>query len=602
MSKVIVIGIDGFDPQVAEALMIKGKLPNFTKIKQAGFYSPLTTTNPAQSPVAWSSIATGVNPGKHGIFDFIHRDPATYLPRLSIVKQNQWNFLGKRSSMFDQVMNGTPFWTVTSKNHIPTTVIKWPLTFPPHAISGRMLSGLGVPDLKNTAGRYTFYTTDNVNTTDNRGDIIKLPSGLKTINTIIIGPDKMKKPIKIEIPDTSSITLTIDGKTYVVKEKKWSDWIQITFKRTIGYPLVGMCRFFLESTKPEINLYATSLHVDPRKPSLQISSPDSYAAKLFSSIGEFHTLGLPEETNGLIDQHLSYDAILHFIDDLQKEREKILWHELKQFHEGILAFVFDAMDRIQHILGTAKDQKHPLYQKRNASYFAQVIEAYYQRMDNIVGKILKGIDSKTLFIIVSDHGFSTFRSVIHVNTWLVDQGLMTLKGSSMAEPLFENVDWEKTYAYALGFSSIYVNLRGRERNGIINPGEASNTLLHKIRRKLLTVENPKTKENVIHNAYLRSEIYKGPYVSDAPDIILGVKPGYRFSWQTAIGGGANNIIEDNLKPWSADHIVDPSFVPGVVFMNRKAEKAQPCLYDITPTLLEFFDISPSPQMDGKTIL
>lgn len=603
--KVILIGIDGFDPVIADELMARGELPHFSSIKQSGSFKPLETSNPAQSPVAWASIATGSNPGHHGLFDFISRDPSNYLPRLAILKPNKHNFLGKESSMFHPVLKGVPFWDITSKNNVSTSVIKWPVTFPPPSIEGNMLAGLGVPDVNGTLGRYTMYSTENRNNNDNdkKGNIIKLLPKDSVADSIIIGPNKSELPFTISV-DTSKkcITLKINDNTHELSINEWSGWIPIEFKHTFGQKIYGIARFYLNSISPEINLYMSSIHIDPRNSVFPLSSPKEYASELAEKIGAYHTLGLPEETNGLVDELISHDAFLNLNDSIQNERENMFWSEFNKFDQGVLAFVFDTVDRIQHMFWTTRDKTHPLYNADLAERHALVIEAYYKRMDGIIGRVKKEIDDDTLLVIVSDHGFNSFRRAVHLNTWLANEGWLVTKDSGAVEPLFENVDWKKTRAYALGFSSIYLNIKGREKEGVVTSGIESEDIKKDIAKSLLAFKDSKTNELIMRNVYFGNEIYDGPYKNDAPDIVIGLKPGFRVSWQTAVGAGPKDIIEDNLKNWSGDHLIDPSFVPGILFMNHKTAVEKPHQNDIAPTILSYFNIPKPEYMTGKALL
>lgn len=605
--KVIVLGIDGLDPNIMENLMDAKKLPNFSAIRRSGTYRRLTTSNPAQSPVAWSTIATGGNPGCHGIFDFIHRNPKNYLPKLAILNVNERNIFARRRSMFLPARKGTPFWVSTSHANVPTTVIRWPITFPPEQISGRMLSGLGTPDLKANLGRYGFYTTGNV-TIDGRkkGDVISITTGSHTIETIVSGPSNSEISMKIHVDDPNSrIIINIGGKSYAVQEGRWSECVRLRFNIGFGRHIAGICRFYLISKKPELKLYLSPIQVDPADPAFPISYPDEYSSELYNKIGNYHTLGMPEDTNGLTDNCFDEEAFLSTCNDIMVEREKMLWYELGRLKEGLLAFVFDTTDRIQHIFWSAKDSQHPTYNKTFAKKHKNIIEDYYRRMDKILGRVLQFVDKKTVIIILSDHGFASFRRAVHLNSWLAQNGFMVLNQSPRDReggPLFKHVVWEKTKAYALGFSSIYLNLRGRERKGIVNEGDEAQAVKEEITDALVQLKDPKTGQRVIKGIYDREDLYRGPYTREAPDLIVGFQPDYRVSWQTAIGGAPEEVFEDNLKKWGGDHLVDPHYVPGIFLINQKITVQNPSVIDIAPTILRCFQISKPKDMEGNSLL
>ena len=604
--KVIVLGIDGIDPYILETLMDSGELPAFSGIRETGAYRRLSTISPSQSPVVWSTIATGSNPGYHGIFDFITRQPKNYLPIHTIVKVNPKNIFARRSSMFLPERKGTPFWAITSQINIPTTVIRWPVTFPPEKINGNMLSGMGVLDLNGSIGRYTFYTTGAVSKPQEmKGDVIPVPAGGEPIRTKINGPNTATIPLEITTDKKlSAVTVTVNKESHTVREGEWSDWIRLSF--TIGpfRHVSGICRFYLDSLEPELRLYLSPVQVDPMEPAFPISSPDDYAAELAESIQSYTTLGTPEETNALGDGCINDEAFLSLCDRIMVEREKMLWYELERFKEGLLAFVFDTTDRIQHIYWGTRDPEHPAYDDSYANKYRNVIADYYRRMDGILQRVMDSVDERTVICIMSDHGFGSFRRTVHLNSWLVENGLMVLKepGTDGGGPLFRNVAWEKTTAYAVGFSSIYLNLLNREGKGIIKPGDEAEKAKRKIVELLTNTKDPKTGRPIVNKVYTREELYSGPCFNDAPDLVVGYESGYRASWQTAVGGAPVKVIEDNVQKWTGDHMCDASYVPGVFLINRKTSVLEPGVMDIAPTVLACLGIPKPEFMEGNSLL
>jgi predicted AlkP superfamily phosphohydrolase/phosphomutase len=470
-----------------------------------------------------------------------------------------------------------------------------------------MLSGLGVLDLKGSVGRYTLYTGSNVPVDpDMKGDVILISSDSEKIKAILPGPDNSKVPVEINIVEQySKATITINGKSYTAKQGKWSDWIQLRFSLGPLRRVSGIFRLYLASTSPQLKLYVSPIQVDPQKPAYPISYPDEYATELAKDIGSYSTLGIPEDTNGLRDDCFDDEAFLSQCNDLMAEREKMLWHELGRFEEGLLAFVFDTTDRIQHIYWSTRDPEHPAHDGAHAKKYRSIIGSYYKRMDRILERVLESVDQQTVIFVVSDHGFTSFRRAVHINSWLTQNGLMVLKRpaqDTQGDPLFKNVVWERTMAYAVGFSSIYLNLRGREGKGIVNPGRDAEQLKTKITSVLNGLRDPKTGGPVIRNAYSREDIYNGPYANDGPDLVVGFEPHYRASWQTAIGGVPPRIIEDNAKKWSGDHICDAQCIPGVFLVNRKTSVLYPSIVDIAPTILTCFQIPQPKSMEGISLL
>lgn len=615
--RAILLGIDGLDPNIIEKLMAAGELPNFRKLQEEGSYRRLLTTNPPQSPVVWSSIATGANPGYHGIFDFIHRDPMSYLPELSLLRLNRRNITGSRESTFLPPRKGEAFWQIASSDGIPVSVIRWPVTFPASTLRGdsKMLAGLGVPDIKGYLGRYTFYTTGSaLNGEEKKGDIIQLSKKGDLIETTITGPavakigraGDSKVPMIIRInSEKEKIIITVDGKDYEVSADHWSDWLRLSFNVGLGRRVRGVVRFYLLKVEPDLELYMTPVQVDARRPAFPISYPDEYAGELAENIGYYHTLGMPEDTNAFSDDCLTAEAFIQSCDTIMRERERMLWWETEQFRGGIFAFVFDTTDRIQHMFWRTRDKEHPFYDESFAVKYGNVIPDYYRRMDRILGRLLDYMDSKTLLMVISDHGFTSFRKAVHVNSWLAHNGFLSLNNTPSDKEdgaLFKNVDWERTQAYAVGFTSIYVNIAGREKAGIVPQGSEAEEVKRKIAERLSKLEDLETGESVVNRVYDGRSLYKGPHVDESPDLVVGFCPGYRASWQTAIGGAPATIIEDNLRKWSGDHLMDARFVPGVLFMNRRTRIQKPTVLDIAPTLLRWFDIPFHKGMEGGPLL
>lgn len=595
--KVLIIGIDGFDPVLLRQAMDEGRAPNCARLRDSGAFLPLATANPAQSPVSWACLATGRNPGHHGLFDFIARNPKTYLPRLAILDANAHNLLGKRSEMFRPVMHGTPFWELTSKNGIPTSVIKWPVNFPPKALRGNALAGLGVPDVRTTLGRYTLFTASPETFDDPKGDVVPLSKNGTKYEAAFLGPKRSKIPLMIDVHSGGEITVTIHNTPTSLRVGRWSPWVKLAFPHALGRRIAAQVRLYLASIEP-LRLYATSPHVDPAKPAFPIAYPDSYAQELQHAIGPYHTLGLPEETNGVIDETLPFDGFVQLIRDIQHEREMMLTDALSKFRDGVLAFVFDTIDRTQHIFWMARDEGHPLYTEA-VSQYASVIREFYERMDAIIGKVLDSIDEDTTLIIVSDHGFSTFRRAVHVNSWLREQGYLTLKSENEGKPLFQNVDWAHTKAYALGFSSIYLNQAGREARGCVEAADVP-PLLKELSEKLLALKDPQTRGSAVRAMYKGSDLYHGPLAAQAPDLVLGFQAGFRASWQTAVGAAPASVFEDNRKRWSGDHLIDPPLVPGVLLASKPVRAKSPGVFDLAPSILALLSIEPQQEFDGES--
>jgi len=616
--KAIVIGLDGLEPSIVEAMMERGELPAFSRLRSQGCYSHLATTYPAQTPVAWSSFATGTNPGGHGVFDFVKRDPATYLPDFALTRFEK----PKNSFTPPRVVNqrrGVPFWRLLGAAGIPATILRCPCTFPPDDFNGRMLSGVGVPDLRGSQGTGTFYTRrQDAEAKESENLAVLAPEG-DAFETYLVGPrntratpaEDTRAPIRIEVDRAAGrACIQTGGKPAKIElgRGEWSPWVSVKFKLSMLQSVAGQVRFFLRALAPCIELYASPVSFDPTAPLFPISAPAGYARELAAEIGPFSTLGMAEDHTALNNSRVDEAAYLAQCDLVLEERERMTNYELDRFKEGLLFAVFDTPDRVQHMFWRFRDAQHPNYNGEGAREFSRQIEEHYRRYDRVLARALECADGGTLLVVLSDHGFGTFRRAVHINTWLFQQGLLALRGTRKPDEAlgdcFSEVDWSKTYAYALGLGGIYLNKKGRERDGIVGENGDAERVRKAIIRGLSGLADQESAAVAIHSVSRAEEIYSGAYAAEAPDLLVNYAPGFRVSWQTALGGVPQRIFEDNLRPWSGDHIIDPQAVPGILLMNRPAVPGAgaPDIRDLAPTILGHFGVAPHPTMEGKSLL
>jgi len=614
--RVLLIGVDGMDPVITRSLMAQGKLPNFERLAKQGGFTTIQTTNPAQSPVAWSTISTGANPGEHGMFDFIWRHEENYLPDLSLADLHPSDKkikifgleipLGK--PVYKSHRGGTPVWILTSQAEIPTVVLRYPVTFPPDKVHGKMISGMGVPDIRGTQGTFSFYTSEKTDNTRPQGGIIIPVTDTDTIDTKLVGPrgpqGDISIPLAISVDRADhSAEIVIHGEHIQLQEGSWGKWIRVKFPIDAFTHIDAICRFYLKSAANPFELYCSPMNFDPRHPLFPISYTDDYAKKLANAIGDFHTLGMPHDTWALNEGRMSEEMFLSQTDKIIAEEKAMLMHELQDYRSGLLMIVFETIDRISHMFWRYTDKESPLYDEEGAKKFGHVIEHYYEDMDATLGEILKYVDDKTLLIVNSDHGFTNFRRAVHLNSILKANGFQNFKtDAAEGRALLQDVDWSKTQAYAVGLGSIYINLKGRESRGSVEPGDEKRRIEQEIIDRLEKLTDPKDGAPVIHKVYRREEIYSGSQFEKMPDLVVAFNKGYRASWQTALGAAPPELMEDNMKKWSGDHIVEPSFVPGVLFSNRHLDPDKKItLYDIAPTILKEFGITPPSDYLGHPI-
>lgn len=614
--RVIVLGMDGLDPKLIQEFMAASLLPNFERLRNKGHLGPLETTMPPQSPVSWASIGTGLNPKNHGIFDFLNRNPKTYTPELSILKLNRKNLLGQRDKMFMPVLEKNSFWDETAEAGIRSTTIRWPINFPPKKNKATVYSGLGVPDLRGGLGTYSFFSTNNLPKNDPRTDKhqkIELIDGAFEFS--LKGP-KVATPFSNSASETKlgaslinekanlSVKISNGNDEIVFGLNKWSGWLRVSFKVGFSSYISGIVKFYAYGSLKKISLYATPIQIDPKEPAYPISNPEQYVVGLRDKLGEFYTLGIPEDTKALTEGAIDEKAFIDMCHEIVNEQEAMLLLELEKITSGVLSFVFFSTDRIQHIFWVTRDKDHPLYNEEYAKKFRMIIQDFYVRMDEILGKVLDRIDDTTPLIVCSDHGFTSYRRSVHLNTWLEREGFLSFNTEYNPKdpeggPLFRYVDWENTVAYAVGFSNIFLNQVDREPEGIVKIHEREDTIAT-LKERLLAFKDPDNDCLICKNVYVGKEISNGVFENE-PDLVVGFSDNYRMSWQTAIGGAPEPLVEDNLNKWSGDHIVDKSLVPGIIATNFAIKKGKPSLIDVAPTVLKFLGVNPS-KSDGQSLL
>ncbi len=585
-SRTIILGFDGMDPNLTEKWMAQGLLPNFSKLAKQGSYQRLGTSNPALSPVAWSSFATGTNPGEHGIFDFIRRDTKTYAPDFSITEikppKDTLNLFGFHIPLDEgEVINrrhGKPFWMEIEEKGQTASVLRVPVSFPPDPIH-RMLSGMGVPDLLGTQGTYTLITSQFINGNDMGGRVQRIRANNGLVDTQLEGPQHpmkpdagtLKLPLTIKKAKNESVTITLDDIKFRLKKNQWSSWVPLEFKFAGVMGVAGMVRFYLVESFPRISLYVSPINFNPIDPAMQISSPVEYSAELASRIGLYHTLGMPEETWSLNENRIPDSAYIQMVKHILAERVAMFFDTLDKTDSDLVIAVFVQTDRISHMFWRGIDDKHPLHIK-TSKQAQNAILWIYQEADRILGKTLNKMLPNDKLLVLSDHGFSSFRRAVNLNRWLVDNGYLFLnENATESSMLFTDVDWSKSKAYALGMNGIFINRIGRESLGIVDKQEAI-AIKNELLEKLSNIIDPRNSKPIITRTYDGKQVYKGLQTADAPDIVVGYAPSYRASWETVLGAVPKELIYDNNTKWSGDHAIDPSHVPGILFTSFKPKE------------------------------
>jgi len=625
--KMLVLGFDGMDPGIVNRLMQQGQLPNMQRLGGQGVFTMMHSTIPPQSPVAWGSFISGADPGVYGIFDFLHRNPDNYTPFFSqsetlpsrmLVNLGQYQIPLKPGKVVLK-REGRAFWDYMEDRGIPATVLKLPTNYPPSESKQRTLSGMGTPDILGTYGIYSLYTSDE---NESQKDIT--PNNVyyayidenNIMEGQIEGPrnDLLKEGENVVVPfkvyvDNRHKTARIDiqGQEILIAEKEYSDWVEIKFSLISNLAsITGMVKFYLMEMGDRFRLYISPTHISPRDPAVPISTPAGYSRELTDHVGLFHTIGLPADTKALgqgtfamenfITQSLSvFDESCHMFD-----------FELQRFSsqkEGLLFFYFSSLDQGQHMFWALNDKEHPYYHPEESRKFAYITDEMYRKFDRVLGKAMKNIDPGIPLLLMSDHGFGPFRRGVNVNTWLVKEGYLKMTTSDISEAvsILGYADWPASKAYALGLNGLYLNLKGREKEGAVAP-EERRRLLDEIKAKLENISDPQNGNKVISCAYISEDNFSKNFIDRAPDIILGFDRGYRISNESALGSLSREVVSDNMDWWSGDHCVDPKKVPASFIANFKIQSPVPNMQDVAPTILKYFGIATPSQMTGKALI
>ncbi len=596
--QVIVLGVDGMDPGFVE--MHWDALPNLDWLRRTGGFRRLRTTTPPQSPVAWSTFITGMDPAGHGIFDFVHRDPNTLQPFSSMSKTEEPRHslpLGPYSFPLSQarvetLRKGTAFWRILADRNIPVTVLRMPTNYPPLEV-GEALAGMGTPDLRGTQGTFTFYTDDPAEVTHAvaGGRVVKLPLfENRAVLTVEGPPNPLRKDrryatvdLVVDVdPDQPVARLKLGDSTMVMREGEWSGWLSAKFPLFAGAVSTnGMFRVYVRRLHPTLEVYVSPVNLDPRDPALPISFPNSYSRRIADEIGPFYTQGIAEDTSALRQGALDLREFLAQSRLVLDDERRLLYYALRHYRDGLLFFYISAIDQNSHILWG----KHE----------AELLEIY-RAVDGMIGEVMRRVPGADL-IVMSDHGFTSFDRAVHLNTWLWKKGFLHLNGPpGEGDEPFAHVDWKRTEAYALGLNGLYLNLAGREKQGVVKKGPESRAILARIAAEMTAFRDPENGRQVVEAAHPLAGS------TQSPDMIVGYGRGYRGSWQTALGGIPAELIEDNHDAWGGDHCINAADVPGVLLSNRQLQDPDPGLKDVTVSIMKLFGVAADPGMTGKAVI
>jgi predicted AlkP superfamily phosphohydrolase/phosphomutase len=619
---VVVLGIDGMDPWMLEKMITRDLMSNFQKLIKQGSYSPLGTSIPPQSPVAWSNFITGQDPGTHGIFDIIHRDPETYFPQFAMSATDDpsrvLNIGDWSSPMYGGgvrlLRRGKAFWETLGEHGIPCTVFKMPSNYPPVECDANSLSGMGTPDVLGTYGTFSYYTNDPdyMSLDVSGGEVFPVTIEHDKIEAMLNGPEntmKKSKPVMQMLfsmyvdKANRMIKFITDDDELLLKEGEWSRWVRVNFPvKGPFHSLKGIVRLYIKSVEPYFNMYVSPINIDPSSPALPISVPADYAKDLYKKVGYFYTQGMAEETKGLESGVLDDDEFMQQARIVLDERRKLLDAVIDDYHGGFLFYYVSSLDLCQHMMWRNHDPNHPGHTEEAAKHKGTIVKLYNE-MDKLVGHVMERIPKDSTLIVMSDHGFSPFYKKFNLNTWLAQNDFMNLRRQDNIDQyeVFGNVNWRKTKAYGVGINGLYVNMRGREGRGIVRAGADYDDLTKELTAKLLAERDPETGEQVVSHVYPSREHYHGRNLEHAPDIIVGYNVGYRNSDESALGNFNQQVLRPNMSKWSGDHCMAPEHIPGIVAANKQLAVDDPTLSDFAATILDLFELDDEPPPKSRKI-
>lgn len=664
--RMVVLGIDGMDPEILQEAIAKypDRLQNFAKLIEEGGVHSLGTSVPPQSPVAWSNFITGMNPGGHGIYDFIHRDPVTRAPSPGSVKSTagsqmdlwgDWKFpIGGGS---ETNRSGESFWVTLAKHGITADIWRMPANFPVEPAEGLSFPGMMTPALDSAYGLYTIFSSDPpANLKKSGGKYVLVNESRGMIITKIDGPPnsfKQRDPqqstdLTFYVDhENQAVAIDVGSEVVVIEPGEWSDFVTLEFELLPAslMNMSGIVRFYLRSIEPEFELYASPVNIDPVNPVMPVAEPVGASADIVDAIGYYYTQGMAEEVNALKDRAIDDVEFMQQTKLVYDQRVRMMDYALDRYLEkdgGLFFFYYSTVDLNCHMMWRFHDQDHPQHSQieelakqdssewseREGSQWKDVVYDLYMLMDPVLGQLRERVGEDTQLIVMSDHGFAPYRRKFSLNRWLVEEGYMVLKEGRTPElersdPNYKQemiydshlgpgaVDWSKTQAYGMGFNGLYLNLAGRElddphtedidESGIVQPGVEADALLAEIKAKLEAVRDGD--QVVILTADLAKDVYVGTRVAEAPDMQVGFNAGYGNSDASSTGRIPHDILSDNLGgTFNGNHLMAPEVVPGILMTNGKVRSGDHALEDLTIEILEYYGLAAGEGQDGHRVL
>ncbi len=510
--KLLIIGLDGATFDLILPWAKEGILPCFSDLISNGAWGNLQSTIPPITPTAWPSMATGKNPGKHGVFNFVGIKPDSY----------EFHFVNGSS------IQGNTFWRILSDAGKKVGIINVPMTYPPEEINGYIISGLDTPDEKS-------------------------------------------------------------GFTYPVSLYK------------------------------EINKITEGYNLDIR-----------------------HLGNLQNDRKRI--------QVLKELKEIEEKRLKALFYLMDNYPTDLIKIVFNATDQVQHHFWHYMDEEHPQFFSTGKNKHAKAIQIVYQQMDNIIARIREKLPQDTIIMLVSDHGAGYAGDIkLDINTFLWQNGLLSIKDTAPIRRIYSSslkwieqffrthlshrqkakiakwfpllllkltsssldfIDWSNTKAFASETTRtsgyIWINLKDKMPQGIVKQGKEYDKLIEDITSRLKELKNPETGEKLINKVFRKEEVFSGPYLPFAPDLIIPwwEKPYVQFSAENSFANDKSAISKGGFIPgveFSGNHRLHGIFLMKGRSIKRGFEVMNARIEDIAPTVLYIFQQDIPLDMDGKIL-
>ena len=301
----------------------------------------------------------------------------------------------------------------------------------------------------------------------------------------------------------------------------------------------------------------------------------------------------------------SYDLFLENLHSMAETRMQMGEYLYRKYQPELFFLVLVAVDRVQHALWG--QMAHPLKEgfKKEWKYSQAILNSYIQ-IDGYINRILNFLDDDTILMVISDHGFGSLKKDVYLNRFLIENGFMKIKDKKWNKPFnmgdpFENIDWDRTLAYSYGlFGNIFINLRDREPKGIVNKGKEYEEVMNRLIDSLYQLKDPEDGEKIVTKIFKNKELYHGPYVEDAPDIIIIMRD-YSYITRGGYEFLSNSLFSRPKINHSGNHRMN-----GIAFFYgagiKKGFKMPDIqIIDLLPTILSIMEIPIPDDIDGRVV-